>query len=124
MAPYARSSYCCREADRRTELAIRFLRRLRYREYLPTAHWDRIRALALERARHACALCTATLRLEVHHRTYARKGFEQPEDVVVLCDECHSRHHGAVIASAGERYALPRAPLVHASSIRWLIKGA
>ena len=82
-----------READRRTEYAIAALRRLPYREYLQTAHWHRVRTLALDRANHACALCPQTTALQVHHRTYAKKGFEQPEDLIVLCDDCHTRHH-------------------------------
>jgi 5-methylcytosine-specific restriction endonuclease McrA len=81
------------ETNRRVESAITALQRLPYREYLRTAHWQRVRLLALERARHACALCPATDRLQVHHRSYARRGFEQPEDVIVLCDDCHARHH-------------------------------
>jgi 5-methylcytosine-specific restriction endonuclease McrA len=106
-------------------LAIQFLRRLPYREYLRTAHWERVRTLALERARQACALCPATRRLEVHHRSYARKGFEQPEDVIVPCTECHGRHHMAPRAAATLRdYTPTQAPLVPASSIRWALKGA
>jgi 5-methylcytosine-specific restriction endonuclease McrA len=112
-------------ADRRAELAIWLLRRLPYRDYLRTAHWTRIRALALERAHFACALCPATAGLEVHHRCYARKGFEQPEDLVVLCWDCHRRHHGTLTLLAGRenRYEPIRAPLIPASSIRWLMKG-
>jgi hypothetical protein len=29
------------------------------------------------------------VKLEVHHRTYTRLGFEIPEDITVLCDDCH-----------------------------------
>lgn len=106
------------------ERAIWVLRRLPYRDYLRTAHWSRIRELALERARFACSLCPATDRLQVHHRTYVRKGFEQPEDVIVLCADCHGRHHETLTAARVASYTLPRAPLVPASSIRWLTKGA
>jgi 5-methylcytosine-specific restriction endonuclease McrA len=113
-----------RDADRRTEQAIWFLRRLPYREYLRTAHWHRVRELALERARCVCALCPATDRLQVHHRNYARRGFEQPEDVIVLCEDCHGRHHATLAASRMAAYTPQRAPLVSASSIRWLMKGA
>src|SRR4051812_40144247 len=103
--------------DRRVETAIAALRRLPYREYLRTAHWQRVRVLALERARHACALCPAAERLEVHHRSYARKGFEQPEDVIVLCRHCHARHHGKPSLATVRGVPL-KAPLVPASSIR------
>lgn len=73
---------------------------MNYTDYLQTPHWQRIRREALARARHRCALCPSRKRLEVHHRTYARKGHENPEDVVVLCGECHGRHH-SMLARAG-----------------------
>jgi 5-methylcytosine-specific restriction endonuclease McrA len=108
----------------RVWLGIRALRRLPYSEYLRTAHWDRVRTLALERARHACGLCPTTEQLQVHHRSYARKGFEQPEDLVVLCEECHRRHHRkiALVSIRAMDHAPLKAPLVPASSIRWVMK--
>lgn len=107
-------------------MSIAALRRLPYSQYLRTEHWFRVRSLALERARHECALCPANRDLQVHHRSYARKGFEQPEDVIVLCDECHRRHHARISLSAVRAmdHEPLRAPLVPASSIRWLMKGA
>ena len=113
------------DADRRTEYAIITLRRLPYREYLRTAHWGRVRALALERARDGCALCPAITTLQVHHRSYARKGFEQPENVAVLCDECHGRHHGTLALAAVR--AMDQPPLkasLPVSSMRWMMRGA
>lgn len=79
--------------NRQTESAIRALRRLPYREYLRTFHWRRTRELALERAGYQCALCPAREQLAVHHRSYLRLGFEQPQDLIVLCRECHETHH-------------------------------
>jgi hypothetical protein len=53
-----------------------------------------------------------------HHPSYAARRFEQPDDVIVLCDDCHSRHYetstAAKIASGiedvgkAERYRSPR----------------
>lgn len=104
------------DANQRTEWAIAALRRLRYREYLRSAHWHRVRTLALERAQYQCALCPETSTLDVHHKSYARKGFEQPEDVVVLCRGCHARHHLAlklsrIHATDREPIAAPIAPM-------------
>lgn len=115
-----------REVNRRVETGIAALRRLPYREYLQTSHWQRVRILALERARFACTLCPATERLEVHHRSYARRGFEQPEDLIVLCHDCHSRHHRILRLAAirAMDHAPLHAPLVPASSVRWLSKKA
>jgi 5-methylcytosine-specific restriction endonuclease McrA len=88
------------DVNRQTESAIRSLRRLPYREYLRTHHWRRTRELALERAGHRCALCPSCDFLSVHHRSYLRLGFEQPQDLIVLCRECHERHHQRIILAA------------------------
>lgn len=31
--------------------------------------------------------------LNLHHKTYKRLGCERPEDVVLICERCHSRVH-------------------------------
>jgi 5-methylcytosine-specific restriction endonuclease McrA len=64
-----------------------------YKQYLLTGHWQQKRREALERANHACQLCPATKGLQVHHRTYERRGCEDPSDLTVLCGRCHTRHH-------------------------------
>jgi hypothetical protein len=86
--------------DQQLEGAIAALRRLPYAEYLKTTHWQRVRALALEAAAHACELCSAAESLEVHHRTYERLGFERPNDVIALCADCHRDHHKALLLRA------------------------
>lgn len=78
------------------ERRIKALRRLPYAEYLKTEHWQRQRRGALGHALSRCQVCnTNAVLLEVHHRTYARLGCEQPSDLLVLCEACHelfSRH--------------------------------
>lgn len=120
--------FCCalarsgwRQTDRRMELAIAALRRLPYALYLRTGHWERVRTFALERARHQCALCPSAERLEVHHRTYVRLGFEAPSDLIVLCDQCHRHHHRRARLQAVRAMDQPpaKAPLVTAAQIRW-----
>lgn len=66
---------------------------MRYEDYLRSAAWQRQRAQALERAEYCCALCASAIRLNVHHRTYARLGDERPADLTVLCRDCHARFH-------------------------------
>jgi hypothetical protein len=79
---------------------IERLQRLPYRAYLKTPHWQQVRKAALERTEHRCSLCNDhEHQLEVHHRTYERRGAERPADVIVLCDSCHSRHHGTARAA-------------------------
>jgi 5-methylcytosine-specific restriction endonuclease McrA len=88
------------DVDRTLEQAITALRRLPYAEYLRTAHWQRVRGLALEQAGHTCDLCGHSDRLEVHHRTYERLGFERQSDLIVLCHDCHRDHHRALVLRA------------------------
>jgi 5-methylcytosine-specific restriction endonuclease McrA len=108
--------------DQRTEHAIAALRHLPYWAYLRTAHWFRVKTLALERARHQCALRASTIHLDVQHKSYARRGLEQPADVAVLCRECHARHHRtlAVASVRATDHEPVKAPMLSASSIRWL----
>jgi len=61
-----------------------------YAEYLETEHWQEKRLEALERAGHRCQVCgTDQAPLEVHHNSYEHLFDEDPEDLCVLCDECH-----------------------------------
>lgn len=65
-----------------------------YEEYLKTEHWAEISAEAKKRAGNACQLCNASgTTLDVHHRTYERRGFERLDDLTVLCRQCHAKFH-------------------------------
>lgn len=66
-----------------------------YEAYLRSPEWQARRRAALARAGHRCQVCNATAQLQVHHRTYERRGREEPGDLTVLCDGCHGRHHSA-----------------------------
>lgn len=72
---------------------IKDLRTMPYPDYLKTQHWQSQRQIALQRAMRRCQVCNSTRQLEVHHRTYERKGCELPEDTTVLCKSCHSLFH-------------------------------
>jgi hypothetical protein len=72
---------------------IQALRAMDYADYLQTFHWQRLRELSLKRDGYACRVCNGTLRLELHHRTYDERGFENLEDMVNLCHECHELFH-------------------------------
>jgi 5-methylcytosine-specific restriction endonuclease McrA len=75
-------------------VSSRALAHLSYREFLRSDRWKEIRAEAIERAGHRCALCAYEGdRLEVHHRSYARAGGDElPEDLVCLCHDCHGAY--------------------------------
>jgi hypothetical protein len=64
-----------------------------YREYLQTARWKELSKTCKERAGNRCQLCNSPHRLQTHHRTYERRGFENDGDLTVLCDSCHETFH-------------------------------
>jgi hypothetical protein len=68
--------------------------RSRYRRYISSPEWRRspARLAELEASGRRCRLCDAggeSVRLEVHHRTYARLFCELPSDLTTLCSPCH-----------------------------------
>jgi 5-methylcytosine-specific restriction endonuclease McrA len=67
-----------------------------YRKYLKSPHWLETREAAKERANHFCEECFSTQRLEVHHLTYKNLGREEPNDLKVLCRDCHQAAHDKV----------------------------
>ena len=74
---------------------IRDLRQMPYDEYLQTPEWKRRRKAAVAYADSRCQLCNKEGEpLNVHHRTYDNRGAEMPQDLTVLCKDCHARHHG------------------------------
>lgn len=71
----------------------RHLKYMPYRDYLKTDHWQDTRKMALRRAGYRCQLCNGARPLQVHHRTYERRGSEWPEDLIALCGDCHGEFH-------------------------------
>lgn len=76
------------------------LRTMPYAAYLRTNHWQHKRLMALRRAGWRCQVCNEEASkgkpLDVHHRTYERRGAERAEDVIVLCRRCHELFHTTV----------------------------
>jgi hypothetical protein len=68
------------------------LRTMPYEEYLKTPEWLAKRQQVLERDK-GCRNCNAQENLEVHHRTYARRGYEDLRDLTTLCEGCHEHFH-------------------------------
>ena len=64
-----------------------------YGLYLKTYHWQDMRLQAMDRYYYRCAVCNSPDLLDVHHRTYERRGNENPEDLIVLCRGCHDIFH-------------------------------
>lgn len=68
-----------------------------YREYIQSGEWRAKANAAKERAGWCCQICNKhkdTIQLDAHHRTYERLGAELPEDITVLCHDCHGKFHG------------------------------
>lgn len=107
-----RCAKCEREEQDRREAAFRGSRQIRhlrderlqqlktmpYKEYLQTPEWQDTRKRALRNAHYACQLCNANARLNVHHRTYVRRGDEYLADLIALCEECHAKFHNKLPA--------------------------
>ena len=63
-----------------------------YYKYIVSDEWKKKATEAKIRAKNRCQVCYrkgTEIRLNAHHRTYCRLGQELPEDITVLCDECH-----------------------------------
>ena len=74
------------------KLRVEQLRKMPYKEYLQTREWKDKARKAKKRARNRCQICNrpqTEVILDVHHRTYERRGQERPDDLTVLCRECH-----------------------------------
>ena len=82
--------------EKSREAYVASLNNISYAQYLNSWHWSCVRKKALEAAKERCQVCNTgppETHIEVHHRTYIRRGQEEPEDVTVLCGKCHKRFH-------------------------------
>lgn len=64
-----------------------------YKEYLQSEQWQKRRNEALINDGFRCKICKSEENLNVHHLTYERLGEEKDEDLIVLCERCHSKWH-------------------------------
>lgn len=75
-------------------LRMMHLQEMPYSRYLKSPEWEQTREAVKERDGGRCRLCDATSALQVHHRTYERRGVERLDDLTLLCGDCHSAFHG------------------------------
>lgn len=71
---------------------IQYLRDLPYEEYLLTAHWKHFSRETIKFYKK-CIICDSEKELKVHHKSYSNRGRETFNDVICLCDKCHSKFH-------------------------------
>ena len=82
------------QSQREYEQRLYQLKHMPYHQYLQTPEWKARRQKHLKSARYRCQVCNSPNQpLDVHHRTYARRGQEYFPDLIVLCRECHGIFH-------------------------------
>lgn len=68
-------------------------RRVDYYTYIGSPEWKAKADAAKKRVGYRCQVCNKGRDegaiLDAHHRTYERLGHEKPEDITVLCRDCH-----------------------------------
>lgn len=67
-------------------------RRIDYYTYINSPEWRAKANAAKQRAGFHCQVCNRSaseVQLDAHHRTYERLGNENPDDITVLCRDCH-----------------------------------
>jgi 5-methylcytosine-specific restriction endonuclease McrA len=63
----------------------------RYQERISGAQWKSLKGEIIEQRGNRCERCGAeNVSLALHHLHYRSLGNEQPEDVELLCRECHT----------------------------------
>lgn len=60
-----------------------------YESYIASPQWKQRRQKVLERDSFQCQACLSSEDLEVHHKTYARLGHEDLDDLITFCHDCH-----------------------------------
>jgi hypothetical protein len=66
--------------------------RIDYNTYINSPEWRAKANAAKQRAGNRCQVCnrpSSEIQLNAHHRTYERLGNENPDDITVLCRDCH-----------------------------------
>jgi len=72
-------------------------RKKKYKAYIISAEWAKIRADIIILRGGKCELCGKNGK-QVHHITYERLFDEEPDDLILLCNRCHMGEHGKLPA--------------------------
>jgi hypothetical protein len=85
----------------------------RYADRISSAQWKRQKRQVIEQRGNRCERCRQeSAPLELHHVHYRSMGSEQPEDVELLCRECHSKADEARLAKSRPKRDDPEEGLI------------
>jgi 5-methylcytosine-specific restriction endonuclease McrA len=65
----------------------------KYHDYLLSPEWAQIKIDLFEHRGKKCERCPSKYNLHVHHLHYNNIFNEEPEDLIILCNKCHSLEH-------------------------------
>lgn len=71
----------------------------KYHNYLQSSEWVEIRIAMLQYYDYTCARCGIKYKhynLHVHHKTYKNIYNEQPDDLELICKQCHNKEHSII----------------------------
>jgi hypothetical protein len=81
---------------------IRKMPTKRYQDYMRSPNWKYTRREHFERVGYICEICRTARACQCHHWTYARLGFELPQDLCAVCVTCHHRIHCSIYEPAND----------------------
>jgi hypothetical protein len=86
----------------------------RYQQRISSAQWKTLKREVIEQRGNRCERCGQVgASLAMHHLHYCSLGSEQPEDVELLCLECHTGGDEARAAKNGQpQYEAPQEGLI------------
>jgi len=62
-------------------------------KHLKSNYWKNLKKVVRFRADNKCEICGSKKQLELHHLHYRTLTKENPEDVILLCRDCHQKQH-------------------------------
>jgi HNH endonuclease len=81
----------------------------RYHQRISSASWKTLKREVIEQRGNRCERCRQeSASLALHHVHYRSLGSEQPEDVELLCSECHTRADEARAAKGRPKRDAPQ----------------
>lgn len=85
----------------------------RYQRRISSAQWKTLKRKVIEQRGSRCERCEqVSASLHLHHVHYRSLGSEQPEDVELLCPECHTGADEARAAKSRPKHVVPEEGLL------------